>query len=584
MDPRVVAGLVVALYLALVLPTVARHGISWDEQTDLTVASAYADAPAGWLLGSDLEAYNVRLPAYAAGLIFAVIGEPSLLAARLLACAIGAATLVAVFLFARWAFDPRTGLIAAAILATCPFFLANAKSGFTDGDIFVTGALAWVLLCLERLRRRPSVGRAALAGVALGVALASKVSAIAAFPVAALVPFLSRRGEAPGDAELPGPAAAILAALLALLAASVLGGWLLAGAIGIEHYGPDRIGFVAGHYAFVAAAWLAVLGAAAHWREALLDRGRAALFAPLLGALTFFVIPPVHTTNPEIVGGLAGALFFSNEAFSWAFLGEAAALHFTSVLLKPSPVIGAALWTCAVLAALAARRREELRLPLLLLAAYGLFVLRLPWAQTYYTMPMLPILALLCADQLVRLFDARRATAVAVAAFAAGVLAADLARAYPDLHLNGYQWIGARHLAGRSTLGSRSVARLPADGVEQAVRFVDERAAPGETVVTFANPSHIVRAVAGDPDYRLIEGRAGDGALADADWVVTSLNAELRRGYGPGRPEGPLFDRRYDAEYLRAQFTRVFAVRRAFGLEVAAVWRRKPEGGESGDS
>ena len=154
MDPRVVAGLVVALYLALVLPTVARHGISWDEQTDLAVASAYADAPAGWLLGSDLEAYNVRLPAYTAGLVFAVIGEPSLLAARLLSCAIGAATLVAVFLFARSAFDPRTGLVAAAILATCPFFLANAKSGFTDGDIFVTGALAWVLVCLERLRRR----------------------------------------------------------------------------------------------------------------------------------------------------------------------------------------------------------------------------------------------------------------------------------------------------------------------------------------------------------------------------------------------------------------------------------------------
>jgi hypothetical protein len=571
---RVAFGVVLALYLALLLPTVGRHGIGWDEQTDLGIATAYATEPGGWLVGSDVDPFNVRLPMASVAVLFALLGGPSLLAARLASCALSALTLVAVFVFCRRELDARKGIAACLVLATSPYFLAYSKAAFTEGDVFVTCALAWLLVCLSFLRRERSFGWGAVAGVSLGAALASKISAVGAIPVVLFAVLLPAKDEPEAPESVPRCAWIASIALLAALATSIFGGWELGRAVGAGRYDAAGLAFLAGQTLVVVALWGAVLAFAAKHRRARLGRSKLASFVMALGCLTFFVLPPLHTTNPDIFRSLVSAFLFSNFVAPASFALEAAVLHFTVIALKPSFVIGVGAWVSVAVAAFRVRSRPELRIPLLFVAFYLLFLLRLPWAQTFYTMPVFPALAILLADMGIELFDRRRRTALALGAAAVAFLALDLVRSYPDLHLNGYQWVGARTWGGRPTLGYRSVVQIPADGVEQALRWVDARARPGDTLVTFVRPSHILEATIPNPAYRVLDGLKDPRAIERADWVVTSLGAELSIGYGAENPR-EVFKVPYDAERLHSQFTEVYAVKRAFDLEVARVWHRR---------
>jgi hypothetical protein len=565
-------AVVVGAYAALVLPTLNHLGIGWDEQTDLEVALAYGAEPGGWLIGSDIDVINVRLPMAATALWFAAFA-PELEAARLLACVLGALTLVAVVVFCRRELDARKGFVAGLLLATNPYFLAYSKSAFSDGDAFVTCALAWLLTSLAHLRHERSIGWGAVTAVALGAALASKISAVAAIPVVAIALLLPAKDEPVRDETLTRGAWTALVALMAALYVSVFGGWEIGKRLAAEHYEEAGLAFLGAHAAVVVGLWIATLVVARSNRGARPTRVRLATFVLMFGALSFFALPPLHTTNPDVFNSLIGAFLYSNIGSPPRFALEAAALHFAVIAIKPSLLIGAGAWIALVVAALRVRARPELRLPVLLVACYGLFLLRLPWAQTFYMLPVFPALVILLTDLFVELWDRRRGVAAALAAAAVALLAVDLAGSHPDYHLNGYQWVGARIWGGRPTIGARSVVQIPTDGAEQALRFVDANAQPGETVVSFVRPWHIIAATLPRPDYTLVNGLDDPSAIARADYVVTTLGAEIRHGYGVDDPV-EVWAAPYDRERLERDFTRIYRVERAFGLEAAAVWRR----------
>jgi len=569
MRSRVAFGVVVAIYLLLLLPTVGRHGIGWDEQTDHGVALTYLQEPGGWLVGSDVDPINVRLPMVTSAAVYALLGKPDLLAARSVSCLLGVLTLVAVFVFCRREFDDRKAVVACAILATSPYYLAYTKTAFSEGDAFVTCALAWLLVCLGALRRERSLGWGALASVALGAAMASKISGIAAVPVILVAVLLRAKGESAVQESIPPRVWFALCGLFAALTLVVFGGWQYGSAY--VDGGSHR--FLAAQAGLVVALWLAILAVAVRHRDARLGRGKLTGLVLLLGGFSFFALPPVHTTNPDIFRNLVGAFLFSNFASPAAFALEAAALHFAVIALKPSPLIGLAMWVGLVAACFRARARPELRIPLLLATCYLLFLLRLPWAQPFYMLPAFPALSILLADWGVELFDRRRAVALAFASAAVALLAADLVHSHPDFHLNGYQWVGARSWGGRPTLGARSMIPIPTDGAEQALRWVKQRAQPGDTVVTFVRPWHIRDAVLQKSAFGVVNGLEEPAAIAGADWVVTTLGSEINHGYGADNPS-EVFAIPYDAELLQRRFTQVFSVKRAFDLDVAGVWQR----------
>jgi 4-amino-4-deoxy-L-arabinose transferase-like glycosyltransferase len=564
------ALLSLALYLALILPTLSRQGVGWDEQVDRDIARSYGSAEYGWFSGSGFDASQTRLPMYLGGVVFAATGRDSLWLSRILTVVLGALTLTGVIVLGRRALGPGPGEWAALLLATSPYFLSFARIAFTESDLYVTAFLVAFLICTEALRRTQEIGWALASGMALGGAVSSKLTAASFVLLALAAPlFCSHRWEDSSREPLERRDGRVLWAGTLLLLAGILTVWWW-GFLRLLRSDPRPL----------KAAWLVLLvlwAALACW---MLRRRRLRLPARAVGpwiaayaAATFFLVPPVHLTEPDLLLGIARRAF-RDLLDGGGNPGEFAVFYATCLVFKSSPAIGAGLLIAPAAALWQARRRHELRLLLAALGLYGFLLLRLPLAQTFYLVPLLPILALLAADQGRRL-GARRWIAAVAGVLAFGWLALDLARCYPDFNLNGYQYLGERRVAGRATLGYRSVVQVTTDGTEQALGWVADHVEPGSTVVTYLLASHIVHAVELH-DVTLENGlRSAPSILSRADYVVIALGSTLSDDRGTVAQRASPYDFPYDPQTLQRDFMRALSVRRAFGLEVASVWKRR---------
>lgn len=557
----------------LLVPTLTRQGISWDEQTDLDIARSYISQPDGWLRGSESDPSQTRLPMVAVAVVYSLLNTDDLYTARLMSCLVGALTIVGVYAACGRDYDHRRGVLAGAILATSPFFLSFARTAFTETDVYVACAFSWLLVCMSHLREKGTVGWAAAAGVVLGLGLSAKFTAVALFPAVVLharsFPQV-RRGEGLSSREVIGGAA-----LLLVMAGSMLFGWA-----GINATSPLlREGWLLRFHACLALlGWIMALGWAARHR----DRGARPLILVglviILSLGTFMVIPPVHTTNPSIIASVVER--FNNQV-GWnpSFTWEAAVLHLACVAFKSSPLVGLSLLAGTAAAVVQWKARPASRFPALVVLFYFLGLILLPIAQTFYMVPLLPVMAVLASDQALRLWPKRAAAAI-VGGAAALVLVLDLVMCYPDYNLNGYQWLGARYLAGRPTIGYRSVVQTTSDGVQQVVGWLCDNATRGERVVAYVYPWHIVEAACPQPGFRISHG-SRESVRSRPDYVITHINHEIRAAWSSWL-SGREFDMQaesvfwepYDTAWMRSHFTKVATVRRAFGIEMAAIWER----------
>jgi 4-amino-4-deoxy-L-arabinose transferase-like glycosyltransferase len=123
--------------------------------------------------------------------------------------------LLVVFAAAAIRYGPAAGLFALALLALDPNFVAHAGVVHTDlaaSLVFPATVLAW-----EFARRRPSLLRLLLSAVVLGLALATKFSAILLLPILLLQSLLAARRE-----PRPGRAAATAVVRLAAVGVAAL--------------------------------------------------------------------------------------------------------------------------------------------------------------------------------------------------------------------------------------------------------------------------------------------------------------------------------------------------------------------------
>ena len=116
------------------------------------------------------------------------------LTARLLAAAYFIAAIPLVYLIGRRSFSDRAALAGAWLFMTAPLAVSYAQIARTDSAATFFGLLA--LLALIRLSEAPALGKAALGGVAVGLAVASRYFMVALVPVlvlASMEAFRSRR-------------------------------------------------------------------------------------------------------------------------------------------------------------------------------------------------------------------------------------------------------------------------------------------------------------------------------------------------------------------------------------------------------
>ena len=252
---------------------------------------------------------------------------------------------------------------------------------------------------------------------------------------------------------------------------------------------------------------------------------------------------------------------------------EVAAMHLFAIILKSTPLLGLGL-IAGFLGSLTQLRRPEITLPLLIVVIYGMGILLLPLAQPFYTIPILPILSLLTADQLLRLYSQRRKLSLIL--IIAGLIwwGIEVKQCYPDYHLNGYQWLGARPFFGRSSIGYRSIVYVPSDGVQQAMEWLNENATEGQVAQLYVGPWHIVKSMAPNPVYELTDGFEKT-LEAKPDYIVIHIGEIIWQGEGRDDTQGSIFRYPFDPEVLYKEYEQVLVIRRAFDLEVASVWKRK---------
>lgn len=144
-------------------------------------------------------------------------GDPqgALALARLGVLPFLALALAVVFAWARWLGGRRAGALALVAVATAPPVLAHA--GLATTDLPHAATLCWALYAAVRWADTPTWGRALALGVAVGAAVATKLSTVAFLPAAlvamAALPLTSWlgarwRGPRPAAVAAPTPAVA----------------------------------------------------------------------------------------------------------------------------------------------------------------------------------------------------------------------------------------------------------------------------------------------------------------------------------------------------------------------------------------
>lgn len=550
---------IILLYLGLLLPTLTRQGISWDEQTDLEITQSYT-RPGGWLIGSALDPSQTRLPHASVAVVFLALHTDSLTTARMVSAAVGLLTLVGVYIYCYQVLNLIAASAAALLLATSPFFLSFARVAFTETDIYLACALVWMLLAIEQYRRRPVLGWAAAIGLLYGLALSAKFTVLSILPaVFYAVAWRKQTGSASWQS------AAVGAAYCALGVGTLISSMTLINSADTIYYASllftiTLTGWVAGLL------WLT-------WNRELPAPVLPTLFIVIgLAWVTFLLIPPEHLANPRIILSLQ-ARFASEMRLSQSSIGEAAGLHILSILFKSSPLIGLGL-IIAWVAVLFQIRRPVLRMPILVSLLYFCGLCLLPLAQTFYTVPLLPLLTIFLAERFYKLLTSFRLAAVTAGILAVLLLVIDLAACYPDFNLNGFQWIGARRLAGRPSIGYRSVVQTPSDGVQQVTSWLNANTAPGAKVTSYILESHIVAAYAQNSRFEITNGFK-QGPRPDTDYVITAINNEIPQSWWTSRNSETVFSSPYDSKWLTQHYEKVYSVQRVFGVEMASVWKKK---------
>lgn len=124
---------------------------------------------------------------YAQGFFWRSGNDPEVLAflGRLPAVLCALALVLVVFLYARRIGGNGAGLLAAAATATLPDVLAHG--GVAYNDLPLALAFLGAIWAIDEAVRGPTLGRALLAGLLIGLALGTKNSAIALAPIAVLL-------------------------------------------------------------------------------------------------------------------------------------------------------------------------------------------------------------------------------------------------------------------------------------------------------------------------------------------------------------------------------------------------------------
>jgi len=389
-----------------------------------------------------------------------------------------AALLLLLFAAAWSRYGPAAALVALLLVALDPNFVAHAGVVHTDVGAslgFLAAVLSW-----EAARRRPTLLRLALAALALGLALATKFSAILLPPILLLQSLLASRRD-------PRPGRAATRAVLRL-AAVVMGALVVVLAV----YAPLSARMNPDHQRAVI-------------HEMVAGRG-----APRLSAAIESLVP-VSRPLAHYLGGLASVLRQSAVGGGVNYLFGKSSVHgfpfyfFAAFALKSSIAFLAV--TAVTLVSFLRRPAglaEEARL--FLLPPAILFLSSIGSAYNIgirHMLPVYPFLALAAAAVFVRAAAARgRATRGGPAPAALALLALPLVAGYELLRIHPHELSYFNAFAGGPENGRKLLSDSNVDwglDLKRLARELERRRAAKPTIVYFGGDDVLYRT--GVPDF-----------------------------------------------------------------------------------
>src|SRR5882757_6267544 len=181
--PDRLAWLLLLLLAAIALLTFRDYGLGWDDYTH----AQYGDLLLSLYTSGfrDTRALSfVNLYLYGGGFDMAAAALAKILpfdlfeTRRLVGATVGLVGLFATWRIARRAGGPLAGLLALALLATCPLYYGHMFINPKDGPF--AAAMAIFLLGLVRLideHPKPTVGTLAILGIGFGLSIGSRIMA-----------------------------------------------------------------------------------------------------------------------------------------------------------------------------------------------------------------------------------------------------------------------------------------------------------------------------------------------------------------------------------------------------------------------
>lgn len=585
-------ALPIAIYAGVVIWSAA-GGIEtvWDEPVDLAIANGLRDSPLHG--GEPLDPSQMRLPMITCAVAADWFGWTGIAGARFVSTLAGVVTILAAAILAATLFDAWTGLITAALLALSPYFLAFARIGMTEGDIFAACFCTIALLCYVWYLRQPTALRWVVAGIALALAIGAKLFAIffiVAFAFLSATTYSEPSITFKRDPRDVNRLRKWLVVLWIVIGVTYLFAWVhhrppaVAGAAWI---GPlfgtlSTIGWVVLLLAWIGAVVFAV-------SRDVIASARSVRFRHLLlftGA-SVFVLMPVHLLQPEILKSLVVRTLHWDHRIPLALWADHLRLYAGILFIKCTIPIGVATGL-AIIQAMTSERSEGRWRPCLFVVLFYIPLLCfLPLRQTFYLMPIYPALMILTAAFAVgttrycfSLGPGYGVFATAAVLIGIGNLAMESRAIYPDYHIYGYSTVGDRWL-GAESRGYRNLIQTPSDGVVSLIHWCNtsDQIQEGDTVLSFLWEDRIVRRNL-DPDRSFDFKARGiteasdevppQPSIAGADFILLHINNLL--GYGDRPPDHP------DMALLDKHFEKVLSVvrgRAGAPLEVAWVYRRK---------
>lgn len=600
--PRQSTPATILLGLALALPVAIYAGIVawsaasgietlWDEAVDVQIAEGFEASP---LRGAKpLDPSQMRLPMIASAIAADWFGWSGIRGARFVSVLAAVATILAAAILAAMLFDAWTALLTASLLALSPYFLAFARIGMTEGDIFAACFCTISLLAYVWYLKRPTAARWVLVGVALALAIGAKLFAIFFIVAFAFLSATTYSEPAITFKRDPRDVDRLRKWLVAM--------WILIGTtylLAFVHSRPPEvdgagwIGPLTGTLATIG--WVLLLLA---WIGAILftiSRGviasaRSVRFRHLMlftGA-SVFALMPVHMLQPEILKSIVARALRWDHRIPLALWADHLRLYAGIIFVKGTIPVGVATGL-AIVQAMTSERSEGRWRPCLYVVLFFIPLLCfLPLRQTFYLMPIYPALMILTAAMAAgttrycfSLGPGYGIFAVAIVAVGLGNLAMESRAIHPDYHIYGYATIGDRWL-GAESRGYRNLVQTPSDGVVSLIDWCNtsNQIREGDRVLSFLWEDRIVRETL-DPDrsFRFIPRGVTEASdevppapsIVEAEFILLHINNLL--GYGDRSPDHP------DMALLEKHFEKVFAVVRGSGqrpLEVAWVYRRK---------